>query len=241
MNCRFGIVLCACVAVELVGLNPASANFRRGLGSENEAGSSVVPVSKLELRQWLAIAGIMPESLAAMGVAPESVGFILNQANAYLAEHLQELQAAQRAAATAADKLRTSQTSSGESSQQLREAADAARLAKELALGEFIAATLMGQSQQVLNTAQAIRSNQSQGVPIQYLVANRTEEQWAVLRNALGALRSANPDAANEDATSAQAVVEAADAEAAVAVAHSNLSMFLESVTDAWNQGLDAL
>lgn len=219
-----------CVALSVCGL----AVGRTAIASTTEAAA----VTKIDVKQWLSIAGIDSESLTAAGVSPGSVAGVLAHAKSYLNDHLDELRAAQRAAAVAADKA-SKPPAEGTTAESLRAEADAARAAKDAAVDAFFTATLADQSQNTRQSIATLNANRSRGVPTKYLVVNRTEDQWAALRNALAALRTSTGE--GDSASNAQSVIQAADSDPAVVAADQALSTQLPSVTAAWSQSLAAL
>lgn len=80
-----------------------------------------------------------------------------------------------------------------------------------------------------------IRANRTWGLPVQYLVKDRTEPEWVALRDALAAKRIAEEDPEESFPQSARDYLAAADAVSEVATAKVNLDSNIAAVQTAWN------
>ena len=96
------------------------------------------------------------------------------------------------------------------------------------------AAGLAALDPDVRQTVETIHGNNSWRFPTQYLVKDRSQEDWVALRDALAAKRiSENYD--EPFAQSAQDHLAGVDAEAEIATAKVNLDTYMAAVQTAWN------
>ncbi|MCI0676139.1 MAG: hypothetical protein L0Y42_10245 [Phycisphaerales bacterium] len=82
-----------------------------------------------------------------------------------------------------------------------------------------------------------IRTNESWGLPIEFLTVERTEAQWVALRNALANERISAQSGESPD-PDAQTLLTQARSDATVSAATANLGANLAGVTAAWNSAV---
>ena len=102
-------------------------------------------------------------------------------------------------------------------------------------IAKFAARDSAGTQRATLTQIRANRAvDHSQGFPIEFQVASRTEAQWVALRDALANEKQAikYPDTLDQDA---QTLLSTTRAEGAVAAARTALDANLPAVQTAWN------
>jgi hypothetical protein len=192
----------------------------------------------VDARPYLGMLGLSAEALAAAGVTPQQAGRVMVNLRAYMNGDGAGLQAtidAWGTANTTADRSRRGVQSSKGRVDELEAANGAlatALAAKQSAINSAFSAAVAELDGAVADTLVRIRTNKGQGVPVQYLVADRTGPQWRKLRDALSQrgimLKRGEPlDEFNA------AIVSQADGEVAVSTAANLLATNLEGVKQA--------
>ena len=187
------------------------------------------------------------EALAASGVQAASVTAVLQAAADEINAHpgtLDAADAAYVAARVESDRLRT-RIQSGQASQeeignyqtQMAALATASAQRQTALDAVFSAATtnLAGPQRAGLSEIRANRAvDFSKDYPIEFLVVERTQEQWVALRDALANERLAvrYPEMASQ---AAQSLLATLRSDPSVSAARANLDANLAAVTAAWN------
>ncbi len=207
-------------------------------------------VSLLPTSQELAVAlyrvGLDPDALAAAGVSPGAASGVVSNAIEHLVDNPMTLELADAAWASSRQQcaqLRR-QIRAGLATPEQRNTYPAAKI--ELA-------QLTAQRRQTLNalfetaTADlgnsrrhaltAIRGNRKWSLPIEFLLAERSDAQWVRLRNCLADERVAAKLDRPPDPEAHAALAEMRS-HAAVATAKANLDANRDVVTTAWNQAV---
>lgn len=195
-------------------------------------------VTRVDLLRFFSAAGIDPESLTAAGLSPLQASTVVAQGRTYLEEHLTDLKQAFKDAADAAALAAKLPTDGQQTAAQLIAAADAAKSTRNTALAAFVTAALSGMPEPTGPTIARIRSNRSQGLPIEYLVKDRSSEEWASLRNALAAVRTAQARGETSPQT-AQSLVTSVNEETEIAAAAAALATNAQAAKTAWTTALN--
>ncbi len=112
-----------------------------------------------------------------------------------------------------------------------------ARTRRQSVLSGLLEAGMAGLSTEQQNALVAIRRNRSWDLSIEFLLADRSEADWVVLRDCLANERIAAKHDEDADPDS-QAILAQARSHPAVAPARANLDVNLALVRDAWEQAL---
>lgn len=202
-----------------------------------------------ELATALYRVGLQPERLAAAGVEAAVTDDVVVNVKSWLAEHPATLSAADEAlfeATKARDalfrKVRSGLASPEEiaSCSTAKATFDAATAARASALASAFDAGTHGILQEQIVLLSLLQTNAAAwNVPLEYLVVERTQEEWVRLRSALAnekisAKYGEDPD--GED----QAHLATVRAEHAVVTAKVNLDTKLGAITDAWEEAAAA-
>jgi hypothetical protein len=196
-----------------------------------------------DFQSKLIMASLDPRSLAAAGVAQQSVLSTLQAAADRMnaAPSALEISETSGAAARVAADALARKIQSGKASQEEIASYPAAKTAFESAVAarqsvldgyfsDAIASLSVNQRVALAN----IRENKSWELPVEYLVVNRSEADWIALRDALANERIAVdlPETLSE---SAQALLTTVRADQTVAAARTNIQSALPAITSAWN------
>jgi len=208
------------------------------------------PPTGVELAAALARVGVNPLTLAAAGVTEESAALLIADMHEHLSEHdgsPASEDAALGAARSQRDRLRAlarAGTASGadieaiagaESSLSAAESALDARLD---AMWGFVAARLTSEQVTLIARLRDVPEVfRGSVIPVEFGAAERTDEEWMALREALAAERLAAVDGVALDSAPA-ALLASARAESAVSVANSNIAIRLGGLQTAWDQAL---
>lgn len=243
---RFG--KCASVVVGTVAIAGilAAGGFSFAQRSPARASTAAFVVSDEVLSRALASAGLSPDSLAACGANGASVATLFSSSRSWLAEHGTQLSAAwsaDRAAGAEVSaierRIQSGRPLEGDVSQisSKRAAAASARAAAEEANREFFEAAAVGLGETVRDRLWIARSNQGRGVPIQYRVVNRTDEQWALLRDACSSARISAGRSESPDGDASQLLADAS-AQSEVVAAKAGVESNLAQIKSAWTGAL---
>lgn len=188
-------------------------------------------------------AGVSPNALAAGGAAPQSLSGLVDSAEAHFAAHSQELALADAAHASArreTDRLRRL-IESGKGSQedvanfQAQSAALAsASAAQEATLSALLDAATAGLTANQRTLLRRIQAAKGWGLPIEFAVVERSQEEWVELRGALANERFASKYGEEADPAAA-AFLAHARADQAVASARASLDTNQAAITASWN------
>jgi len=194
----------------------------------------------------LSLVGLSPESLAAAGVASESVATVIANARTHLSENGTALWAAMDGHRSAvADKtVKERKVVAGLASENEKTAAGTAcsalgtaSSARDTALSAVYTAATASLSSEQKALLAVLRSNKGREFDVKYLTVARDQEQWTALRDALANARVAAKTGDEAD-SGAASLVTSTDNETAVSGAASGLSNNLVGVASAWNQAI---
>ncbi|HEX8876569.1 MAG TPA: hypothetical protein VF777_07460 [Phycisphaerales bacterium] len=202
------------------------------------AEAELVAVSKPELRKWLFQIGADPETLTVAGVSPASAAVAVSNARAFLASNLSNLNDLHRAAVEAVSQL-AKVTPQDQTYDQVKASADAAVAARDSGIASLKSAVFAGLGSESAAVAEAVVRNRSVGLPLKYLVKDRTDAEWTTLREALAAAKAAS-DRGDTIDSQAAGIISAADADALVSAAATRLQSGLASVRAAWKQAIES-
>jgi len=198
-----------------------------------------------DYRVMLLRAGLSPEALAAAGVEPGQVAATVQAAVAAVSQAPDALGIADAAYAEAranTDRLkRKIQSGKAEEGdvqayQAAKAALASATTAREAVLNQVFDAATASLGDTRREALQAIRTNRAAwNLPTEFLVVNRSEEEWVQLRDFLANERIA-PKVGEEPDPSAQAALANWRANASVAAARTGLTSNLDSMRSTWNQ-----
>jgi len=196
-----------------------------------------------DFQSKLIMASLDPRSLAAAGLAQESILPTLQAAADRMNAAPSALESAGSSCATArvaVDALAT-KIQSGKASQEevasypaAKAALESAAAARQTVLDGYFSNAIANLTLNQRTALANIRANKSWELPVEYLVVNRTEQEWVALRDALANERIAVdlPETLSESAVSLLATVRA---DSAVSTARTNIQSALASITSAWN------
>jgi hypothetical protein len=188
-------------------------------------------------------AGLQPENLAAAGVSAESTTTLVGNVKTWLAQNASTLTSADSrlVSAVPAKEVLWRKVQSGLGSHDDVTALDAAVTEYNAALAgqastvsamfEAGAASLSSETKAALVLERT--SQLAWGLPLQYLVKDRSEADWVALRDALDNERVSLKLGEDPDPT-AQALLATVRADPAIAAAKTNLDTKLGAVTAAW-------
>lgn len=256
-----GILLAAAVAMGALTYVSFSLMPAPTSGSSSESSTSTVKPASIanrwlavgamrkartednqQLVRALALAGVTPETLAAAGVAAESVPAVVANARDYLAEHGTALWAAMadHRAAVADRAAKERKVVAGIATENEKTAADTACStlagacsAQDSALNALYAAAAATLNNDQKAALAALRANTGRQFDLKYLAAARTQDQWVALRDALSNTHAAAKTGDEADPTAA-ALIAATDEEPAVNAADDGLSNSLPAINTAW-------
>ncbi|MDP1662698.1 MAG: hypothetical protein Q8L55_12360 [Phycisphaerales bacterium] len=187
---------------------------------------------------YLDVVGLSPDALAAAGVTAEQAGVVFANLQAHLSGDGSGLQDAIDAWGVAnrdADMARRS-VRAGKGTVEDMNAKDgtlaAALAAKQSAINNATAAAASQLDNNVIETLARIKANRPQNVPVQYLVVDRTGEQWRQLRDALSQKKQRDTFGAQLDPDAATIIADA-NSDPAVFTAATNVANNLASVQQA--------
>lgn len=190
-------------------------------------------VSSADVKRWVLSLGLDPETLTAAGVTTMQLSTLVQQATDYLETHSDDLRQAQSAAAAALKAAASSKEP--EQAASLKAAADAAVANRDTKVSAFFAATTNGLSAEVIAAIHAIKANRSTGLPMKFLVKNRSPEEWASIRDSMAALKTA-ADRGEPVPSEAESIVSTASNDPAVSAADSRLATSLAAMKTAFVQ-----
>jgi len=190
-------------------------------------------------------AGLSPEALAAAGVQPAQVSAAFQTASQVLTSTpnlMHDADAAFAEARANTDRLkRKIQSGKAEEGdvqayQAAKTALATATTAREAVLNQVFDAATASLGDTRRQALQAIRTNRAAwNLPTEFLVVNRSEQEWVQLRDFLANERIA-PKVGEEPDPSAQAALANWRANASVAAARTGLTSNLDSMRSSWNQ-----
>lgn len=189
----------------------------------------------LVARNYLDVLGLSPDALAAAGLNASQAGQIKANLEAHFEGNGAGLQAAIDAWGAAyrdADMARRAVQSSKGTVEDLtaKDAALAtAATGKQLAINAAVAAALDQIDNAVVDKLARIKANRPQNVPVQYLLTDRTEEEWRQLRDALSHKRTREAMSRDVDAD-ATSVINNANAEPAAVEAAAGVANNLAAI-----------
>ncbi len=201
------------------------------------------PMSSHELRTMLVRAQLLPDSLAAAGVEPSQVGVLITAARSELDEQLQTLRRVDalrqqhQSAVTMYRQLVGAENPTPQDRQLLAQAETDLKTATQQA--ESVISAIRAAAEATLTTDQvqalaAIRTNKGREVPIEYIVVERTDQEWVELREALANVRIAAKHGV-APAEEALARVARADADPTVTIARADLDSRTTAIQQAWD------
>lgn len=189
-------------------------------------------------------AGLSPDALAAAGVSALSVSTIVSSALASVQTHPQALALLDTSYADArresdARRRRIQSGLGNEADVTVYQASSAAmnssETQREVFITELLATATAGLPQEQRTALAAIRANSSWNLPKQYMVVNRSQEQWVALRDALANERVA-ARLGEEPDPACQALLANCRANAAVITGTSGVAPEnLAAIRAAWN------
>jgi hypothetical protein len=204
-----------------------------------------VPTSA-ELALALHRVGLDPEALTAAGVSPSAVETVVGDAVEHLMVNLPLIEAADDAWAQSrqqCDQLKRV-IQSGRATEDQIEAYPEARNQLALAeaqrqslLDDLFSAATDALSESLRNTLATIRGNRNWDLPLEFLVMDRPEPEWVLLRDCLANERIADNFGEDPD-PDAQAALAQIRSNPLVAVAKANLDANLTVVATAWHQAV---
>ena len=207
----------------------------------------VEPPTSFELAASLARVGISAESLAASGASDQEVTQLVTNARSHLdADGFVVLETADETfrQARATHSSLSSRISSGHGTQEdvvaLRNA-EQALTAAEAALNQRLSglrsAAHAALSAGEQSTLDAIEANAGRALPVQYLVSDRTDAEWVLLRDALANHRI-SPRFDEEFDPDCSEFLQRCNADSDVAAAKSRVDSRLPQVTTAYELAL---
>ncbi len=191
-------------------------------------------------------AGLDPRALAAAGLSSQAATSVVQAAAAHVAQHGGDLTAADTAFLTAkpaADRLERKVQSGTATQEEIaaypnqRAAANTAAAQRTAALDALFSAATANLTAPARATLGKIRANQGWQLPIEYLVADRTQAQWVALRDALAGERYCAEYHETLDA-GVQTLLAGVRADGAVATATTGLATNSDSIGSAWASAL---
>lgn len=194
------------------------------------------PPARTEVMAAAMRAGLHADALLAAGVGSQSFPSIVNGVRDYLTAHPGQMRSldtqvdSARRAASPRARADAPNPQAGTTPDQALAARDAFYSAM------FDAATTsLSQEQKAMLLAQ--KRNKGKSVPAKYLVIDRSDAEWVVLRDALADQAIASRDG-RQAPDSVQQVIASADANAAVSSAGQRLSGDRTAMRTAWTQAL---
>jgi hypothetical protein len=195
----------------------------------------------MPLRLALFDASLTADALCAAGVQPEQVGQVVADALAYMASNptrLTDAQAAHGAARQALDRMERSVRGGAArpdtlAHSQARDAAATARTSLDAARAGLLSAAVASLSDVQRAVLSRIQASHQPDIPVQYRVVERTPAQWTQLKRVLRAKAVTAREGASLS-PKAQAILDAADAQAEVAGAAANMARVGPALRSAW-------
>lgn len=228
----------------------SSTSEYRPMPANRWAAAAVARKYKMEIDRQLvralSLVGITPESLAAAGVASESVAGVVSNAQGYLAENGTALWASIATHRTAVADKATKQRKvvAGIATENEKTAAatacstlSSACSARDSAVNALYAAATASLNNDQKAVLAALRTNKGREFDLKYLTVTRTEDQWTALRDALANARIAAKTGEEADGTAAT-LISTTNGESAVSAAASGMTNTLPAVTTAWDQAV---
>lgn len=234
-----GVAAAALLGATLVSI----ADPPPGSQSSSNSSTTTPPAREPTVVAWLAGESIDATALAAVGASASETTALVTAAKAYLVDHGAALNAARSAVATAKKALRDaeaapkSESSSAAAVEAARQTLSEAQDAFDTARSAFRTAVLQGLSSDKRLLLDAVKRNRPTGLPLKYLVTDRSEAEAVRLRDAL-ADRKIAEQREQEPSSTALSVIASADSDPAVATASVNLEMNLDAVRAAWSDAV---
>lgn len=202
-------------------------------------------ITRIKLASVLIDLGFGPESLCACQIAPAAVSSFVQTARSTLDSRTDDITSAEGRISTARTALASLQSrrdppASAEEIAAAGSELEAARNAFATLQAELFASLVQAftpDQQQALTRA---RANRQWGVPIQYLVTDRTPSEWVNLREALAAARDAESHQRTAD-SAVQAIISSAESSPATAAAVQALSLHRMDCRAAWSRAVGEL
>lgn len=227
---HFGAAIPVTLAIVALVTGLAAVGYT-GLTRYGAFRQSVLP-TPAEIDLLIRRTGVTPETLAAAGVAPQSVAAMIADAVNYIVPNFSAIRDAQ-IGHDQAKKIHDSLARlvpTGRATTQQRAQLDTARtdLANARAARDAFFAAIYdeiagNQTQAQALTLATLKANSGWSHPVQYKAANRPEADWVDLRDALANIRIASKRGEQPDPAAVQLVAQA-DANAAVSAARTGLN-----------------
>lgn len=225
-----GALIVVAVIVPIAGPSAAHADSQGAVMSPRQTAAST----------WLTSEGIDPSTLAAAGVTAVETTSIVNAAKDYIASSAGDNLAASRQAVDAArHQLQTAEAAAKKGTASA-EAVGGAKVALASAESQFNtlrttfrSTTLAGLLEAKVAVIDAVRRNKPTGLPVQYLVMDRSSEDALKLRDALADARIAAQREQSVPVASQTTILEAGGA-TSVITAKSYLDSNLATIRSAW-------
>ncbi|MCH8271364.1 MAG: hypothetical protein IH985_09180 [Planctomycetes bacterium] len=227
---HFGAAIPVTIAIVALVTGLAAVGYT-GLTRYGSLKQSVLP-TPAELDLLIRRTGVTPETLAAAGVAPQSVAAMITDAVNYIVPNFSAIRDAQtdfdqakkihdslarliptgRATAQQKDQLNTAVTNLAN-----------ARAARDAFFAAIYGEIAGNQTPAQALTLATVKANSGWSHPVQYKAANRSEPEWVDLRDALATVRIADKRGEQPDPAAVQLIAQA-DANAAVSAARTGLN-----------------
>ena len=238
------------VAVRAVSMGTTGVGSTAAAAARVHATTLLASPSTGEIDQWIRRAGLTPEIFSACGFSASQTSTRIGDARAEVIDRHTQLTTAQQSLDTAVgnvERLRrlvASGTATEGDKTSLAAAETAlttAQNALQAELDRIFDAATSGLSTMMKNNMTRSHANTSHwGLPHQYCVIDRTDNEWADLREAVAGKRIKDRTGRTQD----QALIDAlatADAHSDVSTAKSNLDSTLSEVTIAFNNAVAGL
>jgi hypothetical protein len=238
---RYGAIAVLVAAAVFLFLQMKTINDNRA-----RANMMLLLPTPQELAVALHRAGLGPEVLAAAGLGPGNIESVVGEAFQDIAEQPGALDLGDAALGDArrqcSELERIIQSGQATDEQIAAHPAAAAELAQAEAQCEGVLAGLFDAGTAGLSNAQrqklsAIRANRRWDLPTEFLVVDRSEAQWVLLRDCLANERIAVQLGEDPD-PQAQQILAEGRSHPLVAAAKANLDANLDVVTSVWEQAI---
>lgn len=258
---RRGGVLAAAISVVATGsaitLAALSLSYaaRSNVSHAAPLAARTEPASAAEVSALLHRLGLSPSHLAAAGVSAEQTTALVSNLRGYLENNIDGLRSADSSYAAANSVVLALEqvVRAGTSTSQQRQSLETARTqrasyaaTRQTLLNSALYAATAALDSGVVQSLTRAQTNNSGGwgvgttstdMPLPFAFADRPEEEWIHLRDALSNQRIHVRDGTEPDA-GALATIAEASAASAVSSASANLQANLASVTAAWNNAV---
>ena len=218
-----------------------------GLGSYLFVARPVPVENHEDLATALLRAGLSPEAIAAAGCSAADCEDVIEAANFELVNADPSLAAVDASYASARvehDRLkRLIQSGKGSdedvaSYQTAKTDLENAEAAREALMDDLFEAACGELTEAQAGALTTIRGNAHWGLPMQYLAADRTQQEWVDLRDALANVRI-SADFGEEPAAECVSMIDTCDLDAGVSSAKSGLDTYCSAVEAAWDGALE--